>query len=116
MSPTIRGRSPAGDVGVFAGILRAWKDTGPGDIAILRDPSFESALAHIQSPPLPESTELPWQQALLATGIPQKSVSEDFLARFTDFYLAERTWLGRGANANEAPSTTEVKQSGGCCG
>ncbi len=57
-----------------------------------------------------------WQQALLATGIPQKSVSEDFNGRFADFYLAERTWLGRGANLNEAPVTAQVKQSGGCCG
>ncbi|CUK07435.1 stringent starvation protein A [Ruegeria denitrificans] len=57
-----------------------------------------------------------WQRALQATGIPQKSVSDDFHDRFTDFYLAERTWLGRGANVNEAPSATEVKQSGGCCG
>ncbi|WP_170425788.1 glutathione S-transferase family protein [Ruegeria arenilitoris] len=57
-----------------------------------------------------------WQQALLATGIPQKTVSEDFVTRFTDFYLAERTWLGRGANLNEAPTTAPLKQSGGCCG
>ncbi|CUH47418.1 glutathione S-transferase family protein [Ruegeria atlantica] len=57
-----------------------------------------------------------WQQALMATGIPQKTVSEDFVTRFTDFYLAERTWLGRGANLNEAPATAQVKQSGGCCG
>lgn len=57
-----------------------------------------------------------WQQALLATGIPQKTVSKDFVTRFTDFYLAERTWLGRGANLNEAPATAPLKQSGGCCG
>jgi glutathione S-transferase len=57
-----------------------------------------------------------WQQALLATGIPQKSVSDDFHARFADFYLADRTWLGRGANENEAPATPQEKQSGGCCG
>ncbi|WP_170562095.1 glutathione S-transferase family protein [Ruegeria atlantica] len=57
-----------------------------------------------------------WQQALLATGIPQKTVSDDFVTRFTDFYLAERTWLGRGANLNEAPVTAPLKQSGGCCG
>ncbi len=57
-----------------------------------------------------------WQQAVMATGIPQKSVSEDFAVRFTDFYLADRTWLGRGANQNEAPTPVQTRQSGGCCG
>ncbi|WP_170336390.1 glutathione S-transferase family protein [Ruegeria arenilitoris] len=57
-----------------------------------------------------------WQQSLLDTGLPQKSVSEDFLGRFTDFYLAERTWLGRGANIDEAPTAPAAKVSGGCCG
>lgn len=57
-----------------------------------------------------------WQQALLATGLPQKTVSEDFVARFSDFYLAGRTWLGRGANQNEAPAQVQLQQPGGCCG
>ncbi|WP_170430965.1 glutathione S-transferase family protein [Ruegeria arenilitoris] len=57
-----------------------------------------------------------WQQALLATGIAQKSVSDDFDARFADFYLADRTWLGRGANVDEAPATPQIQQSSGCCG
>lgn len=57
-----------------------------------------------------------WQQALLKSGIPQKSVSGDFTARFSDFYLADRTWLGRGANMDEAPSASAPERSGGCCG
>ena len=36
-----------------------------------------------------------WQQNLLATGIPEKSVSEDFEDRFNAFYLAESTYLGQ---------------------
>ena len=36
-----------------------------------------------------------WQRNLLATGIPEKSVSEDFEDRFKAFYLAESTHLGQ---------------------
>lgn len=57
-----------------------------------------------------------WQQALLDTGIPEKSVPEDFSDRFSDFYLADRTWLGRGAHLNEAPTQNAIAQGGGCCG
>ncbi|WP_170330801.1 glutathione S-transferase family protein [Ruegeria arenilitoris] len=57
-----------------------------------------------------------WQQTLLNSGIPAKSVPEDFLERFSDFYLAGRTWLGRGANLNEAPCEATQSNSGGCCG
>lgn len=57
-----------------------------------------------------------WQQSLLATGIPEKSVPEDFKDRFADFYLAERTWFGRGANMNEAPGEAPKAAGGGCCG
>ena len=57
-----------------------------------------------------------WQKSLAATGIPQKSVPEDFLQKFSDFYLAERTWLGRGANLNEAPAKPAATSGSGCCG
>ncbi|KIC45126.1 glutathione S-transferase [Ruegeria sp. ANG-S4] len=57
-----------------------------------------------------------WRKALLATGIPQKSISEDFSERFLDFYLSDRTWLGRGANLDETPSDTVTPVRGGCCG
>ena len=36
-----------------------------------------------------------WQSAVVATGIPQASVSEDFEERFTAFYLAESTYIGQ---------------------
>ena len=48
-----------------------------------------------------------WQEAVLATGIAEKSVAEDFESRFTAFYLADTTYLGQLAK----------KQSGtACCG
>lgn len=36
-----------------------------------------------------------WQEAILKTGIPEKSVSKDFEEVFTRFYLAESTYLGQ---------------------
>ncbi|MBG6157913.1 glutathione S-transferase [Labrenzia sp. EL_159] len=57
-----------------------------------------------------------WQTALLKTGIAEKSVPEDFVERFSDFYLSERTWLGRGANENEEDADASNSKSGGCCG
>ncbi len=57
-----------------------------------------------------------WQQAVLQTGIPAKSVPADFDQKFSDFYLAKRTWLGRGANLNEAPSAPAKSTGSGCCG
>ncbi|WP_425046574.1 glutathione S-transferase family protein [Primorskyibacter sp. S87] len=57
-----------------------------------------------------------WQQALAATGLGEKSVSGDFEEKFSDFYLAERTFLGRGANFDEAPARKLVASGGGCCG
>jgi glutathione S-transferase len=58
-----------------------------------------------------------WQQILLKTGIAEKSVPEDFNEKFSNFYLAERTWLGRGARTDEAIEAPQAKsQSSGCCG
>lgn len=37
-----------------------------------------------------------WQKALLETGLADKSVSEDFIEKFTGFYLSDQTYLGRG--------------------
>ena len=36
-----------------------------------------------------------WQAETLQTGLPAKSVSEDFEAAFTRFYLSDETFLGR---------------------
>jgi len=57
-----------------------------------------------------------WQIAIAETGIAPKSVSGDFEDRFADFYLSDKTFLGRGANFNEAAVARENKTSGGCCG
>lgn len=57
-----------------------------------------------------------WQAALLKTGIAEKSVPNDFIEKFSDFYLSERTWLGRGANENEKADDTETAKGAGCCG
>lgn len=37
-----------------------------------------------------------WQTAIMKTGIVEKSVSDDFENRFTDFYLSDETYLGAG--------------------
>ena len=55
-----------------------------------------------------------WQQNLLSTGLAERSVSEDFESRFTDFYLSEETFLGKGSDvcssqADQACSTAS------CC-
>ncbi|TCL08407.1 glutathione S-transferase [Shimia isoporae] len=57
-----------------------------------------------------------WQQALMETGIPQKSVAAEFLDRFSNFYLSDATWLGRGANRNQSPCQPAKASGGGCCG
>lgn len=47
-----------------------------------------------------------WRSAVMATGIPQASVSNDFEDRFTAFYLAESTYLGqRALEKNGVPCT-----------
>ena len=48
-----------------------------------------------------------WQEAVLATGIAEKSVAEDFESRFTAFYLADTTYLGQLA---------KQKSGTACCG
>lgn len=55
-----------------------------------------------------------WQQALLATGLAEKSVSEDFDQRFSDFYLSDQTLLGRGDNCDSDQSDQACANSS-CC-
>ncbi len=57
-----------------------------------------------------------WQGAIAKTGIAEKSVPADFGEAFTNFYLSEKTFLGRGANSNEAPIEKTTVVGGGCCG
>ena len=55
-----------------------------------------------------------WQTSLMETGLAKQSVSEDFDEAFTNFYLADRTFLGRGAKFDEIE--IDQKPSSGCCG
>ncbi len=41
-----------------------------------------------------------WQAALLKTGLPAKSVSEDFEDAFTNFYLSDEFFLGKNKKRN----------------
>ncbi|MEM7136097.1 MAG: glutathione S-transferase family protein [Myxococcota bacterium] len=52
-----------------------------------------------------------WQAALMKTGVPAKSVAGDFEDRFSEFYLSERTYLGR-QGAERRSDTGDVH----CCG
>lgn len=56
-----------------------------------------------------------WQSALMATGLAEKSVAEDFDAEFTAFYLSNDTYLGRGTDCSEA-SSDDCCGSTQCCG
>lgn len=40
-----------------------------------------------------------WQNNIMRSGLPSKSVAPDFVAEFSDFYLSDQTFLGRGAAA-----------------
>ena len=48
-----------------------------------------------------------WQQNVLTTGLPEKSVAEDFVEKFTNFYLSDKTYLGH-------PEQGQARQV--CCG
>ncbi len=58
-----------------------------------------------------------WQAAMAKTGIAEKSVPADFDEAFSNFYLADRTFLGRGANFDETPiaKSPGTGRNGGCC-
>ncbi|WP_066015135.1 glutathione S-transferase family protein [Endozoicomonas atrinae] len=58
-----------------------------------------------------------WQEALLETGLAEKTVSKDFLEKFSDFYLSEKTFLGRCKNncSCSALNLEERCQETGCC-
>ncbi len=53
-----------------------------------------------------------WQQAIMETGIAGRSVSGDFEDVFTNFYLSEQTFLGRGKNCS---STLDAKRANSSC-
>lgn len=57
-----------------------------------------------------------WQQALLATGLAEKSVADDFEAAFTDFYLSDQTYLGKGEDCTDPESPCgSTQDSSTCC-
>ena len=45
-----------------------------------------------------------WRDAVMATGIPQASVADDFEEKFSAFYLADTTYLGQLATARNGSS------------
>ncbi|KEI69509.1 glutathione S-transferase family protein [Endozoicomonas elysicola] len=58
-----------------------------------------------------------WQAALMDTSLAEKTVSEDFLEKFSDFYLSEKTFLGRCKNDCDcsAANLDTGCQESGCC-
>jgi len=55
-----------------------------------------------------------WQLALMTSGLAEKSVSHDFEKVFSDFYLSDQTYLGKGENCSKT-SSDECGTSQ-CCG
>ncbi|MBT9317840.1 glutathione S-transferase family protein [Leptothoe spongobia] len=53
-----------------------------------------------------------WQSAMMATGLASKSVSNDFEAAFTGFYLSEKTFLG---GCKNSPNSLDSDCSVGTC-
>lgn len=60
-----------------------------------------------------------WQQDILATGIAERSVAEDFVDRFAAFYLAEETQLGQlarnGSGTTCCQPAMSTRDSRACC-
>ncbi len=57
-----------------------------------------------------------WQRALMASGLPHRAVAADFEAKFSEFYLSNRSWLGRGANPAETSPQPPKAIGDRCCG
>lgn len=57
-----------------------------------------------------------WQEALLETGLPAKSVPEDFEDVFTGFYLSDEVFLGRKKKCESKSSASTCKSAEySCC-
>ncbi len=52
-----------------------------------------------------------WQAALLQTGLAEKSVPEDFIEKFSNFYLSHKTYLGKGSNGDGGMDEEVAKMS-----
>ncbi|USD37658.1 glutathione S-transferase family protein [Ferrimonas sp. SCSIO 43195] len=56
-----------------------------------------------------------WQQALMDTGLGQRSVADDFLEKFSAYYLSEQTVLGR-IQRHCQPCQCQADTLDECCG
>ena len=56
-----------------------------------------------------------WQSALDDTGLFAKSVAGDFEEKFSEFYLSDRTFLGRGADFSEPAPEKAHQSTESCC-
>jgi len=60
-----------------------------------------------------------WQTSLMNTGLAEKSVSEDFEREFSNYYLSDSTYLGKGEDCSDVGSGvcgSDSSSSVGCCG
>ena len=55
-----------------------------------------------------------WQTELMVTGLAEKSVAPDFEAAFSDFYLSDQTFLGRGNEVDNC-CFSEACATDACC-
>ncbi len=56
-----------------------------------------------------------WQRNLLATGLAEKTVSDDFVERFSDFYLTN-TFLADMNRSQESQPAKQACNTSSCCG
>lgn len=59
-----------------------------------------------------------WQQAVMETGLAERSIANDFEQKFTDFYLSNQTYLGRSqqeCDTEGSCSSDETCASASCC-
>ena len=53
-----------------------------------------------------------WQAAMMKTGLAEKSVAEDFVDEFSEFYLSGSTYLGSGKNCSRELADPRIQS---CC-
>ena len=57
-----------------------------------------------------------WQSTLMKTGLAEKSVATDFIEAFSNFYLSDRTYLGRGEDCPVSAGSSYCSAAGSSCG
>lgn len=55
-----------------------------------------------------------WQKRLMETGLAEKSVAPDFVDVFSNFYLSDQTYLGRGGDVGNR-CCSEARATDACC-